>query len=92
MDLQRQAANGMPRKDSCRAIVGKAPDQSHHLGYKPLPGADLSLLRARGRRPAAGPAGLRRHGKLDVRHRATQPVKRMLLKSIHPRWRSILLR
>ena len=41
LDLQRQAAIGMPRKDSRRALVGKAPDQSHYLGYKPLPGAHL---------------------------------------------------
>ena len=41
LDLRRQAANGIPRKASRRALVGKAPDQSHYLGYRPLPGACL---------------------------------------------------
>ena len=41
LDLQRQAANGMPRKVSRRALVGKDPDQSPYLVYKPLPGAHL---------------------------------------------------
>ena len=31
-------------------------------------------------------------GKLDVHHRSALPVKHILLKPIHPRWRSILLR
>ena len=31
-------------------------------------------------------------GKLDVHHRSALHVKHILLKPIHPRWRSILLR